>query len=936
MGSNQDLINVTGLNGLNIGSATSVNLFDSSGTNSFSTVGTWPIMAYSGSLGGLLTNLTVGNPNLIAAYTFSTSATGFVDVNVSTGYAWSGSGGVAPFPWSTGLNWSSSAAISSGQSAFFKGTTGLSNSNDIPGLSLTGIVFNSDAGAFNLSGNSIQLSGAISSISTATQTIGLAIQMTAGSLAVNAVAGNIVLNGVLSDGGSGASLTVNGSNANTVVFGAANTYTGNTTVNSGSLSLANSLAVQYSTVSLGTSGGLTFASGITSPTLGGLAGAGKFALVTAASEAVTLNVGSDGQNTTYTGVMSGAGGLVKVGADTLTLNGATANSYSGATLINAGVLQATHSNVMSLNSAVAISNASTFNMTNTTQSIASLSSTDASGNQVLLGNGLLKIVGPGTTTFDGVISGGTGGVALQGSTLMLTNQNTYGGATTISGGGVLQLNSAGGPALTGNLTVAGGTAQWLQDNQVNSAANLAVSSGLADIGSHSNTVSNLQTTGGTITGTSGVLTSNNAVDARSGTINAILGGGAGLNKTTAGTVNLGAANTYSGSTSVGAGNLTLANPLALQNSTASMNGGVLAFAAGVTAPSVGALTGTGNIALATAATEPVALGVGGNGQTTTYSGFMSGTGGLVKQGGGTFAIASSQGYSGATAVSNGVLQLGPVTPLVPVVVNGFGGGGTGWQVNSNGIATTPITSDVLTLTDQSSSYQARSAFNTAQVPVGAFHVSYTYQATTGFIYPADGATFVLQNSSSGVLALGGTGADLGYSGTTGFTAVSPSAGMGMNLFNLNGNNNQLEWLKGGTFVSGSAATIAINTGDPIQVSLNYDGSNTLTTTWKDLTTSGTYSASFAIGSLITALGGTNAYFGFTGAEGSQALFTGDNAGNCVQTVSNFSYSYSVAGTPTAGTNILPTFDGGFSVTAGGSVDLYGGSDAVGLALRRGR
>ena len=84
----------------------------------------------------------------------------------------------------------------------FAGTVGLSNTNDITSLNAAGISFQSGAGAFNLSGNSIQISGPIVNSSTSTQTIGLAMQLT-GSQAVTATSGNIVLAGVISDAGSG-------------------------------------------------------------------------------------------------------------------------------------------------------------------------------------------------------------------------------------------------------------------------------------------------------------------------------------------------------------------------------------------------------------------------------------------------------------------------------------------------------------------------------------------------------------------------------------------------------------------------------------------------------------------------------------------------------------------------------------------------------------
>jgi fibronectin-binding autotransporter adhesin len=845
MGANQDLINVTGSNGLNIGSATTLNFFDSSGTNQFSSPGTWPVMVYSGTLGGTLGNLSVGNPNLNAVYTFSTSATaggGVLDLNVLSALGWTGSAG-APFRWSVGGNWASGVAIANGQAPYFQGATGLTNVNDIAGLSLPGIIFAANAGAFNLSGNSVQINGAITNSSTATQTIGLNLQLN-GNPSVNALAGNILLNGVLSDAGSGYGISVNGPNA--VVLGAANTFTGPTNIASGALNLAHPLAVQYSTVNISPSGALTFAAGNTSPSVGGLAGAGNIALATAASQSVMLNVGGNGQSTTYSGVLSGVGGLLKSGGGTLTLAAPLPHSYSGATLITGGVLQiaqargsigiqlgpsgyaivgsdgpvpmsnwntlvganpsganlinssgvataaaisisgasgtvhdsdldqllsnyiytgtspisitvnltgipysyynlyaisadetAGHTNqltmggtnfyftaatpatdsgtfiqitntssatnpignyavvsalsgpnqtvtntsgadtgfsgieivnagqLLSPNSPVAISNGAMLDMTNSFQLIPSLSSTDGLGSQVLLGAGQLNITGPGTTTFDGVISdGGAGGsLVVQGGQLTLTGQNTYAGMTTVSGG-VLQFSSSAGPAIASNLLVSGGTAQWLLSNQLASTSQAIVSAGLLNIGANSNTLAGVQITGGTIAGTTGVLTSTTAYDARNGVISAILAGTVGLNKTTSGVVSLAAPNSYTGNTSVSAGTLTLAHPLAVQNSTVSLgSGGALGFSQGTVSPLLGglsggsALLGVGNIALATAASEPVLLNVGHNGQNTTYGGILSGPGGLVKVGPGTLTLSATQTYSGPTRVSGGVLQL---------------------------------------------------------------------------------------------------------------------------------------------------------------------------------------------------------------------------------------------------------------------------------------
>jgi fibronectin-binding autotransporter adhesin len=668
-----DLINVTNYGGLTVNGG-GIDLYQSNGTTTFNTGGTYTLMNYAGALGSSGPNLSVLNPILGDSYTFSATG-GSLDVTIVVPNVWNG-GGKPAFNWSQPANWSSSQAPVSGSALLFAGTTGLSNSNDIANLSLSGITFAGSAGAFNISGNSIQLSGPIANFSTPTQTIGLAIALAGGNQTVNAAAGNIVLNGAVSDGGAGLGLNMTGSA--TVVLGAANTYSGPTTVSGGVLNLAHPLGLQDSTVNMA-GGGLSFAAGIMSPILGGLSGSGNVNLATVSAQSVALNVGNNGQNTTYGGSLTGPGSLVKQGAGTLTL--AAPQYYSGPTIISGGVLQlATFNSAIGIGSLpattpVTISNGSTFDMTNNSQTIGSLSSTDGMGSQVLLGGGVLTIAGPGVTTFDGVISGNGGSLVVQGGGLTLTGVNTYSGATSVSGG-LLQLSSSNGPAIGGNLVVSGGTAQLLQSNQIASTANASVSAGLLNIGANSNSLNGLQITGGTIAGTTGALTSATNYDAQNGVISAILAGSVGLNKTTAGTVVLSAPNTYTGVTNITAGALTLANPQAGQNSTVNVNGGALAFSQGATSPILGGLEGAGNVALATAASEPVALNVGSDGQSTTYSGVLTGPGSLVKQGTGTLTLNALQTYSGPTLISGGVLQLQPQSPGGGVAVHFEGNDGT--------------------------------------------------------------------------------------------------------------------------------------------------------------------------------------------------------------------------------------------------------------------
>ena len=76
-----------------------------------------------------------------------------------------------------------------------------------------------------------------------------------------------------------------------------------------------------------------------------------------------------------------------------------------------------------------------------------------------------------------------------------------------------------------------------------------------------------------ITGT-GTLTSTSAFDLQSGTVAAVLGGTAGATKSTAGTVTLSAANSYTGATTVSAGTLNVSGSLNTAG-TAAVGGGTL-------------------------------------------------------------------------------------------------------------------------------------------------------------------------------------------------------------------------------------------------------------------------------------------------------------------------------------------------------------------------
>ncbi|MGT2434514.1 autotransporter outer membrane beta-barrel domain-containing protein [Bradyrhizobium betae] len=178
------------------------------------------------------------------------------------------------------------------------------------------------------------------------------------------------------------------------------------------------------------------------------------------SRIITLNSGggsfdTNGNDATLSGDIAGAGGLTKLGLGTLSLSGA--NSYTGATLVNAGTLQAGATGAFSSASAFTVAGGATLDLNGFDQTIGSL----AGAGNVTLGAATLTAGGDNSsTTFSGTVSG-SGGLTKAGSgTLRLTGTSTYAGATIIDGGtldveGILASTSAVTVNAGGTLTGAG-------------------------------------------------------------------------------------------------------------------------------------------------------------------------------------------------------------------------------------------------------------------------------------------------------------------------------------------------------------------------------------------------------------------------------------------------------------------------------------------------
>lgn len=558
----------------------------------------------------------------------------------------------------------------------------ISNSEQIADTSI--ITFNgtgTNAGTFRVNNQSETIGGLCSTGGAGIVENGHATTAGAGTLATNVASGIQTFGGILrnNDGTRFGTLAFTKSGTGTQVLTGANTYTGNTTISGGVLrasdgvglpsggssgnliinggvwessttmeraggtgagqmqitggtsgfSSSNAAGVQ---VAFGTTGSPTALSWGTAPfnpatlVLNESTATGPLAFLNAinlGASARTVNVNAD--TATISGILSGTGGgLTKGGTGTLVLSGT--NSYTGATTINAGVLS-----VGTLANGGAASGIG--------------QSTNAASNLVL-GDGTLQYTG-GTVGINRAftINAGTTGtfdVATAGTNLTISGAaaNTS-GALTKTGAGTLTLS--GGNSYTGLTTVSAGTLAYGANNVIADTGTVRVSSGTLNIATYTDTVAGVQLLSGSITGTSGVLTSSSAYDMQSGTASAILAGSVALNKTTGGTVTLSGNNTYSGVTTISGGTLQVGD------------GGTTG-----TLGTNGAIVDNGNLTVNRS--NPV-----------TFGQIISGSGSLTQAGPGTTTLTNSaNSYTGLTTVSVGTLAYGAnnVISTGAVTVNG--------------------------------------------------------------------------------------------------------------------------------------------------------------------------------------------------------------------------------------------------------------------------
>jgi autotransporter-associated beta strand protein len=494
------------------------------------------------------------------------------------------------------------------------------------------------------------------------------------TLTVGATGHSATFSGTIADGSGNMSLIVDGTGAVETLSGS-NTYTGTTTISLGTLQVGanNALSSSSDVVDNATLDLNGF-----SATIGSLTGSGT---VTDSTGSGTLTVGATGTSGTFTGNIQDGSGTVGLTVDGTgvveTLSGN--DTYSGATTITLGTLQAGATTGLSSNSDVTVND--TLDLNGFSATIGSLGGSGSVTSSVA---GLVTItVGADghSATFSGVISDGSGtvGLTVDGTAVeTLSGVNTYTGLTTITTG-TLQFGVADAILTTSMVT----------------------DDGTIDLNGFSPTIDALNGSGTVTTSVSGSATLTVGSNGGTGSFSGVIKDGSGtVGLTVDGTgalETLSGANTYSGATTITLGTLQVGANGALSSHSDVTDTAVLDLN-GLSA-TIGSLTGSGSVTSNAVGSDT--LTVGADGHSATFSGVISngsGTVGLTVDGTGAVeTLSGANTYSGPTAVTAGTLQFGvgdailttsTVTDDGTIDLNGFSP--TIDALNGSGTVTTSV------------------------------------------------------------------------------------------------------------------------------------------------------------------------------------------------------------------------------------------------------
>jgi autotransporter-associated beta strand protein len=556
---------------------------------------------------------------------------------------------------------------------------------------------------------------------------------------------------------------------------AANTYTGPTVINSGTLRLQRAAGAAPTAVTIASAANLQLLGNLP---ISSLSGSGS---VTMGSG--TLTLGSDNATTTYAGSISDWGsGLIKVGTGKLTLSGS--NTYVGPTTVSGGWLA-----LQTYNSSSAYSIASgatlEFNVATGTRDLPT-ATFSGTGTLVKSGTGLLQWGGGAATFALGAgslidIQGGTFTAGSNGNevwTNNLSSLNIAAGATfnaveafvrvdALTGSGTCQGGYLGTEFITVGLNNGSGTFSGV-------LANFWAAFGLVKTGTGTQILTGQNTCTGTTTVSAGTLQLGDGTSGHDGslagaslvnnsglvfklfgssTYGGVISGTGSLTKSGSGTLTLPKTSTYTGATSVSASRLVVSGTVA---NTASVT-----VSAGAEIDVTGKLYATGNII---------------NSGTLVFSGTSPqfGAGGTITNNG--VIINNSPSLTLPTIVNNGTILSVPPSPWQKLDIGTVGITGsatylTGTYTVMGGGAGITSSSDAFCYTYQTSSSdcsvvaRVASITNTNASAKGGVMIRSTTAANSMeagvWVTPSSGIIFTYRKT---------TGATTSTSASTGKTA----------------------------------------------------------------------------------------------------------------------------------------------------------------------
>ena len=429
-------------------------------------------------VGGFYTNgvaLPIGSYNSANLPGFITGSGNLqVASGISTGL-WTGNG--ANSNWSTGGNWDNNAVPVFPHALTFAGNSHLVNNNDLSGITVSSLTFDSAAGAFVLNGNDITLPGNIgfnaNPAAPITQTVNLNLTWTADKTIDTPTNGNLSLGGNITSGYSltkidAGTLTLDGDDSFDGYFlnGGTNIITGDTTFNgngtnlfylgNGSTNFDGTLIIQPG-AQLNITG--TFAD---AGVIGRNGGSG-----TIIQNGGTFTFNPANQSYLFVGATSDSGtrGVYDMNGGTLDLSGYTLGiALSDGGVLSTGVVNQVGgqiANVFDLDlGAVRLYGYGVYNLTGGTITIDIGGITSDSGLYALnLGGGTIAASSTWSSHLNATLTGSNGPVTFSpnGNTITLSGNLSGPGGLIVAGGGTLELSGAN--SYTGDTLVNSGILQ---------------------------------------------------------------------------------------------------------------------------------------------------------------------------------------------------------------------------------------------------------------------------------------------------------------------------------------------------------------------------------------------------------------------------------------------------------------------------------------------